>query len=425
MKAVAAQVEKPRLLPWPKRIDVALLCFTALVIAYCDRVNLSVAAPSIIKEYGWDTARMGWAFTAFFVGYTGFMIPAGRLTDRLGARRMFAFSILWWSVFTALTPLPNSLGALIAVRILMGMGESGVFPAMNSALVRWFPKQEYSRATAWCWSGGYAGSIVAFPLASAILAIWGWRSIFFLFSLAGIAWLPFWWFGARNQPEESPGISRKELEYIASNRPSLPQVDAAPWGLLLRLAPLWAVWILHFSSNWFSYVMITWLPTYLADARGFSLSSMALGSALPFVCAMAGSNMFGALIDRMSKRYDRTRVRKWFLVPYACAAAVLIAVPLLPTGAAAVGALCVAMFLMTSVTPVYASSSLDIAPRYAGTVVGIQSAVANLAGVLAPVMIGYLVKSLGWSPAFWLTAGVSGTGILAFLTFGRAEKLVD
>jgi MFS family permease len=420
-----ARVEPRRLFPWPKRIDIALLCFTALVIAYCDRVNLSVAAPSIIKEYNWDTARMGWAFTAFFIGYTGFMIPAGRLTDRLGARRMFAISILWWSVFTALTPLPRSLGALIAVRILMGMGESGVFPAMNSALVRWFPKQEYSRATAWCWSGGYAGSIVAFPLASAILSVWGWRSIFIVFSAGGIAWLPLWWFGARNQPEDSPAVSKGELEYIAANRPPLPKVEAAPWRLLLRLPPLWAVWILHFSSNWFSYVMITWLPTYLATARGFSLSNMALGSALPFVCAMAGSNLFGTFIDRLSIRHDRTLVRKWFLVPYAVAAATLFAVPALPSGEAAVGALCVAMFLMTSVTPVYASSSLDIAPRYAGTVVGIQSAVANLAGVLAPVLVGYLVKSFGWSPAFWVTAGISGLGVLAFLSFGRAEKLVD
>lgn len=406
-------------------MDLALLCFSALVIAYCDRVNLSVAAPSIIREYGWDTARMGWAFTAFFIGYTGFMIPAGRLTDRLGARRMFAFSILWWSIFTALTPFPRSLGALVAVRILMGMGESGVFPAMNNALVRWFPKQEYSRATAFCWSGGYAGSIVAFPIASAILALWGWRSVFFLFAVLGLLWLPFWWFGARNRPEESPAVSAQELEHITADRPPLATVEAAPWGRLLRLPALWAVWILHFSSNWFSYVMITWLPTYLATERGFSLSNMAVGSALPFVCAMVGSNLFGALIDRLSISRDRTRVRKWFLAPYAVAAVTLLAVPAVSTGTAAVAALCVAMFLLTSVTPVYASSSLDIAPRYAGTVVGIQSAVANLAGVLAPVIIGYLVKSFGWASAFWLTAAVSAMGILAFLSFGRAEKLVD
>ncbi len=414
-----------RLLPWPKRIDVSLLCFLALVIAYCDRVNLSVSAPSILKEYGWDTAQMGWAFTAFFIGYTVFMIPAGWVTDRLGPRRMFAASILWWSLFTALTPLPNSLPALVAVRILMGLGESGVFPAMNSVLVRWFPQQEYSRATGFCWAGGYAGSILAFPLASWILSMWGWRAVFFLFAGLGLAWLPFWWYGVRDRPEDSPGVSPEELDYILRSRPDLTRVEAVPWGKLLRLPPLWAVWALHFSSNWFAYVMITWLPTYLSVSRGFSLASMAFGSALPFVCALAGSNLFGAWIDRLSRTRDRTRVRRWFLAPYALSAGTLLLVPAASSPAATVAALCVAMFLLTSVTPVYASSSLDLAPRYAGTVGGIQSAIANLAGVLAPVVIGYLVKWFGWPAAFWLTAAVSALGIVAYLISGKAEKLID
>ncbi|MEX2261417.1 MAG: MFS transporter [Bryobacteraceae bacterium] len=414
-----------RILPWPKRIDVAVLCFTALVIAYCDRVNMSVAAPAIIREYGWDTAQMGWVFTAFFIGYTGFMVPSGRLTDRFGPRRIFAFNIAWWSLFTALTPLPKSIAMMVAVRILMGMGESGVFPSINSVLVRWFPRQEYSRVTGFCWSGGYAGSIVAFPVASAILSAWGWQAVFFLFALLGLIWIPLWWLGARDQPEDSPAVPPEELRYIVESRPPLARVEAVPWGKLLRLRPLWATWILHFSSNWFSYVMMTWLPSYLQMERGFSLGGMALGSALPFLFALAGTNVFGSLIDRLSQRYDRTKVRKWFLVPYLASAAVLALVPQAPNAAATVAGLCAAMFLLTSVTPVYASSSLDLAPRYAGTVVGIQSTIANLAGILAPVVIGYLVKSAGWSSAFWLTAAVSMAGIATYLFFGSAKKLID
>jgi MFS family permease len=418
--------EKPtRLLPWPKRVDITLLCFIALVIAYCDRVNMSVVAPTLLKEYGWDTAQMGWVFTAFFIGYTSFMIPAGRLTDRIGPRRMFALSMAWWSLFTALTPVPRSLSVLVAVRILMGAGESGTFPSINSVLVRWFPKQEYSRATGFCWSGGYAGSIVAFPLASAILSTWGWQAVFYIFTALGLLWLPFWWFGATDHPEQSSAVSKSELAHIAASRPELRKVEAVPWRRLLGLPPLWAVWLLHFSSNWFSYVMITWLPTYLIMARKFSLADMAVGSALPFVCALAGTNIFGAAIDRLSRNRDRTRVRKWFLLPYAISALTLMLVPLAPGPVPTVVLLCIAMFLLTGATPVYASSSLDIAPRYAGTVVGIQSSVANLAGVLAPVVIGYLVKDFGWNSAFWLTAAVSAAGIIVFLLLGRAEKLVD
>jgi sugar phosphate permease len=188
---------------------------------------------------------------------------------------------------------------------------------------------------------------------------------------------------------------------------------------------LWAAWVLHFSSNWFSYVMITWLPTYLSMARGFALAEMAFGAALPFVCAMAGSNLFGSAIDRMSRTRDRTHVRKLFMAPYALSAFVLLLVPAIAGGTGTVIALCAAMFLMTSATPVYASSSLDLAPRYAGTVVGIQNALANVAGVLAPVIVGYIVKASGWNGAFWLTAAICVLGISVYLLFGKAEKLVD
>ena len=388
-------------------------------------MNLSVAAPTIIKEYGWDTRQMGWALTAFFIGYTGFMVPAGRLTDFLGPRRMFAFNILWWSAFTVLTPLPGSLLPLVAVRLLMGMGESGVFPAMNSILVRWFPRDEYSRVTAFCWSGGYAGSIIGFPVASAILATWGWPAIFYLFGVLGVIWLPLWWWGVRDWPEHSASVGREELSRITGSRPNLEKVEVVPWGKLLRLPHLWAAWILHFSSNWISYLMISWLPTYLSSERGFSLSSMAFGAAAPFLCAMAGANFFGVAMDRLSQRHDRTLVRKWFLAPYLMAALLLLAVPAITSPVGLVCTLCGAMFFVTASVPTYASSALDIAPRYAGTVVGMQSAFANLAGVLAPVVVGYLVKFLGWSSAFILAAAVAGVGIAVYLIFGKTERMED
>lgn len=419
-------LESPRrLLPWPKRLDIALLSFLALLIAYCDRVNMSVAAPLIMKEYGWDTAQMGWVLSGFFMGYTTFMIPAGMLVDRWGPKRMFAISVAWWSAFTALTPFPKSLIPMTLVRVLMGSGESGTFPSMNSILVRWFPRQEYSRATGFCWSGGYAGPIIAFPLASAILHAWGWHAIFFLFALLGVIWLPFWLFGIQDTPESSSAVSAEELSYIKAARPDIPQKTVAPWGRILRLRALWAVMILHFSSNWFSYVMISWLPTYLMDERHFSLSSMALGSSLPFLSALLGTNLFGALIDRLSLKHERTRVRKLFLLPYALAAGTLLLLPWAASPAITVALLCAAMALMTGATPVYASSSMELAPRYTGSVVALQACFANLAGVLAPVVIGYVVKASSWYLAFVLTASVSLVGIVTFLLFGKAERQID
>jgi MFS family permease len=414
-----------RRLPWPKRVDISLLCFVALVIAYCDRVNVSVAAPSIMKEYGWDTARMGWALTAFFIGYTLFMIPAGILTHRYGPKRVFAFSIGWWSVFTAITPLPGGLAGLAAMRVVMGAGESGTIPSINSILVRWFPAQEYSRVTAFCWSGGYAGSIVAFPIAAAILDAWGWRAIFYVFAALGALWIPLWLAAATDWPEDFRTITRAELDHIRAGRPDLRVRGSVPWRELLACRPLWGVLALHFSSNWFFYVMISWLPTYLILARHFSLANMGFGASLPFLSALVGTNVFGLAIDRLSRGRNRTRVRKWFLLPFALAAAILLLLPAAPGPVAIVCLLCAAMALLTGATPVYASNSLDIAPRYAGTVVAVQNSFANVAGVLAPVTVGYVVKAAGWPAAFWLTAAVCGAGIIAFLVFGSADRLLQ
>lgn len=409
---------------WPVRVDIAILSFLALVIAYCDRVNISVAAPAIMRDRGWDTTQMGWVLSAFFIGYAGFMIPAGILADRFGPKRVFAGAIGCWSLCTALTPLPQSLRGLYALRVAMGLGESGTFPSINGILVRWFPRDEYSRATGFCWSGGYAGPILGIPLASLILKMFGWQAVFWIFAAAGFVWLPVWLWIAADSPERSGRVSAEELALIRGAQKDGGERVTVPWGKLLRLPPLWALLALHFSSNWFAYVMISWLPTYLTAARGFSLSSMAVGASLPYVSALLATNAFASLIDRLTIGRNRTRVRKLFLIPYGLAGAALLLLQFVSSPGAIVLLLCAAMALLTSATPVYASNSLDLAPRYAATIVGVQSCVANLAGVIAPVAVGYIARSGGWDMAFLLTALISGFGILAFLALGTSETVL-
>jgi MFS family permease len=414
-----------RFAPWPERIDIAVLSFIALVIAYCDRVNISVAAPVMMAEYGWDTARMGWVLSGFFTGYVIMLIPAGLLADRFGPKRVFAASMAWWSALTVLTPLPRSFALLLVIRVLMGAGESGTFPSMNAILVRWFPRQEYSRVTGFCWSGGYAGSIVGIPLASLILANFGWRAVFVIFATIGFLWLPAWQRAAEDAPEKSRSISAAELDHIRSAQPELRRSERVPWGRILRIPAFWALFALHFSSNWFAYVMVSWLPTYLMVAKKFSLSSMALGAALPYLCAFGATSLFGSIIDRLTKTRDRTRVRKFFMIPYAFSALALLLVPLAPTPITTVTMLCLAMALLTSATPVYASNSLDLAPRYAATIVGLQACMANLAGIIAPVVVGYVARFGGWSTAFAITAAIMAAGIALFAIFGTAERVIE
>ena len=414
-----------RRLPWPKRVDLALLSFLAMVIGLADRINIAVAAPILMKERSWDTVQMGWVLSGFYIGYALLMVPVGALADRYSPKWVLGFSVAWWSLFTALTPLPGSLIGMAIVRILVGLGQSGVIPCINSILVRWFPRHEYSRATVFGWSGGSAGAILAFPLASAVLNFWGWQAIFFSFACLGALWLPFWIIGVTDNPAASKGVSEAELAHIVDGRPELQKVARVPWKKILALPAVYAVTTLHFSFNWITYLLLSWLPTYLLAERHFSLSNMAVGSSLPFLSIVVGGNLFATMNDKYSQRHDRTRVRKLSLIPFIMAAGALLLIPLATHPVMIVFLLCLAAGLASGAYPVIASGSLDMTPRYAGTVVGFQNCVANFSGILVPVVTGYVVKVSGWPAAFWLAASVCTVGFLAYLFFGQARKLVD
>jgi len=422
-KIPASSSRRP--LSWPKRVDVALLAFLAMMIALADRINLSVAAPVLMKERGWDTVQMGWVLSGFFIGYSLMMIPTGMLADRYSPKWVLAFSVAWWSLFTALTPWPRSLVAMTVVRIFMGMGESGMMPCVNSILVRWFPRQEYSRAATFSWSGGNAGAILAFPLASAILNYWGWPSVFLVFACFGVLWLPFWITAVTDDPAASRGVSKSELTHILGGRPDMAKITRVPWKQILSLPAIFALMTLHFSFNWIAYVLSSWLPTYLMVERHFSLSNMAIGSSLPFLSILVGGNLFGMMIDKCTLRHDRTLVRKLFVIPFILAAGALLLVPLTSSPVGLVVLLCLAAGLASGAYPVITSGSLDIAPRYSGTVVGLQNCVANFSGVLVPVVTGYVVKVSGWTAAFWLATSICALGFLAYSFFGQARRLVD
>jgi MFS family permease len=364
----------------------------------------------IAGEYHWTPAEMGWILSGFFAGYMALLIPAGYLVDRFGPKKTLAVGMTWWSMVTLLTPWCRTVPFMTAARTLVGTGESASIPAINGMLVRWFPPGEYSRVAGFCWGGGFAGAILAFPLASAVAGVWGWRAIFGLFAGLGLLWLPFWISATKDQP---PGVAELKHERKGAATPLQ----------LLRHSPVWGVFGLHFSSNWYVYVLASWLPTYLQSNRGFSLSQMAVGSALPFVAAFLGTNVTGNLIDRFTHEGNRGRIRKLFLIPSFLGSAALLLMPLVEGRVEVVAVLCVSMFLHTAGVPVQASNSMDLAPHNTGTLVAYQNCFANIAGVVAPLITGYLVQYVGWSSVFWLCAGVSLVGISGFWVLGRSERI--
>ena len=179
---------------WPVYYTVVLLLFAAVFISYIDRTNISVAAVAMQDELGWNETRKGTVLSAFFVGYLLMMAASGALANRYGGRLVLGVAVIWWSLFTMLTPPAAllSFSALIAARIALGLGEAAVFPASINMVGRWVPPHFRSRATALFASALSFGTLFSLPATGWLVKSYGWHMPFYLFGAVGLVWAVVW-----------------------------------------------------------------------------------------------------------------------------------------------------------------------------------------------------------------------------------------
>ena len=273
------------------------LCMAANAINYIDRANLAVAAPSMSKELGLDATDMGLILSGFFWTYAIMQLPFGYVADRVGARLSLVVAVVWWSACTALTAVGRGFLSLLGLRMLLGIGEAGAYPSFAKVAASWFPRSERSFASSIFDSGSRVGSALAIPLVSWVIATLGWRESFVVTGVLGFAWAVFWMWLYR-EPENHPKVSPEELARLRAAQERPKTVDAAdaqnqvPWLSLFRYRTVWGMMAGFFCLNFVIYFFITWFPTYLVKARGFSLAELGtLGSlvltALAWACVIA------------------------------------------------------------------------------------------------------------------------------------------
>jgi ACS family sodium-dependent inorganic phosphate cotransporter len=433
MKQKNTHTEKSPLLKksfqgWPKRINLVILFFTSNLICYMDRINISVTAPLIMKELEWDEASLGIILSAFFLGYTLLQIPGGWLADRYGGKKVLAFGVLWWSLFTMITPLARTITGMAAMRTLMGVGEGVNFPSIQSVMAKWIPVAERSRVMGFTLSGISVGNIIAFPLATWIMLTLGWRSVFYIFGLFGFIWCVFWLLGAANRPEEHTGIGSEELQYIQENRPDITPVASVPWKTLLSKMEIWTLVVNHFCVSWGFFMFLTWLPTYLMRAHGFSIKEMGLYSMLPYLAMVIGSNGTGWLADNWIKRTGNiTRVRKIVhSVSLFSAALFLMLLPQAETKMAVILCVTLALGMLSMTGSSTGPNAMDVAPRYAGIIMGMQTTAGNIAGIIVPLIVGLIVAlSNRWDLVFYIAAGILLFGVIMWDIFATGSQVLD
>jgi MFS transporter, ACS family, solute carrier family 17 (sodium-dependent inorganic phosphate cotransporter), other len=413
---------------WGKRHTLLLLCFLALFIAYTDRVNISVAAVAMREQLGWTQTTKGLVLSAFFVGYMLFMIVSGWLSHRYGGKRVLAVAVVTWSVFTLLTPWAavHSTAALIAVRIGLGIGEAAVLPAAFELFSRWVPPEERTRSVARYLSGIPFGQVIGFVGTSWIIAQSGWPMAFYVFGALGLVWVVIWLPNVTDDPAAHPHISPGELQLLQRRPAGTEAQRAIPWRRYLTSAPVWAIFVIHFSNNWALYLLISWLPSYFREALGLSISNAGLFAAAPWVATFLTANLAAIAADKAIARGVAVILVRRLTI---CVALGGIAIFLMlardvhsPTTALIL--VCAATGCMGIGMAGYLPNWLDIAPRHSAVLVGMSNTIATIPGIAGVAITGWLIDTTGtYSSAFLVTGAICIGGALFYFLFGSATPL--
>ena len=420
---VAVRVQR-----WPQRLHVVTLLFLSVVVLYMDRVNISVVAPVLMQELGWDPAVMGTVLSAFFIGYFSTQILGGWLSDRWGSKGILGGAVAWWSLITMLTPFAHTFPAMLTVRISLGLGEGLSPPCLYSTVARWVPASERSRVTAFVATGMYVALIIAFPLAVWIMTHLGWPWVFYLFGLLGLVWSGGWYLLVTNNPEDHPRVSAEELSYILQGQRSTQQAQTVPWQRFFRERAFWALLCAHFCTNWTWYTFLTWLPVYLVQVRGFSLTEMGIYATFPYIAMMFIGNGAAWVADRAIQRGVSITVVRKLSQTVAFVGAALFLLLLTQTASPWLTVLCITLGLgfLSCFASGMGTNHLDIGPKYAGVLIGLTNTAATVPGILAPTITGFIVKFTGnWNTVFYLAAAILLVGMVVWNLFATGKKLFD
>jgi MFS transporter, ACS family, D-galactonate transporter len=399
---------------------VIFFCFLAIAVNYIDRANLAVAAPHIMKDLAIGPAAMGLLLSGFFWTYAVMQLPYGWFVDKAGARIALPFAVGWWSVFTAATAVAGSFAAMFGCRLMLGAGEAGAYPSCAKLVSQWFSRDQRALATSIFDSGSRVGSAVSLPLVAAIMAAWGWKASFVITGALGLVWIVGWLVMYR-EPEARAAL----------DQPRTPERAPATirWSALFRYRTVWGMMLGFFCLNFVIYFFITWFPSYLVEARGFSLKSLGTLGVLPAIASIPGGWFGGWLSDALVKRgWSLTAARKTCIVGGMLLSSVITLTGVVQDIYVMLGLFAIAYGSLAAAAASIWSLPADVAPTrgHVASLAGIQNFASNLAGIALTTFTGVMLQLTRGS--FTIPLAVAGgfcvLGAVSYLVIvGRVEPL--
>lgn len=392
-------------------LTILVLLVLAVGINYMDRGSLSVAKPDVAKEFNLDNTHMGVLFSAFFWSYALFQLVAGWLVDRYDVKWVYAIGFLVWSLATAAMGLFSGFWVFIALRLILGMGESVAYPATSRLFATHLPEEQRGLANALVDAGSKIGPALSTLIGGLVVAKYGWRMLFLAVGMGSLLWLIPWLTLVPSQRETSP-----------SGKTAAPAASVALRELLER-REVWGTSLGMFCLGYVWYFLVSWLPSYLVEERGFSKEAMAVFGSLPFGAMAVTAVLGGAISDYWIRRgASPTRVRKTFLlVGFGLCAAFMLPAVITQSPRLSVWfltAACASLGIYTS--NVWAVTQTLAGSHAAGKWTGVQNAIGNLGGVVSPALTGWIVtQTNSFYLAFAAASVVLLVGMAAYMLLVR------
>ena len=408
------------------RYLILVMIFIVTVFNYVDRATLSIAAPSMRTDLGFDAMTLGIAFSAFGWAYTWMQLPGGIVLDRFGSRLVLGMSLIIWSVFTFLQGyvdlFSSAFLALFVLRFMMGVAEAPAFPANNRLTVMWFPRHERGLATAVFQSAQYFALAAFTPVMVWLVSTWGWQHVFWVTGVAGIL-IGLLWFRMVQEPRKDKRTNQAEIDYIEAGGglPTLGDVKTSfSWKRMKAIGGnrmMLGIYLGQFCLTSITWFFLTWFPTYLIEAKGMTLLKVGLVAAIPPIAGCLGGMIGGVWSDWMlRKNFSLTAARK---TPIICglllSSSIMVAnytqsIPLV------ILVMSIAFFAK-GVGNLGWCIVGDVSPARAMGVSGAMfNFCGNLASIVTPIAIGVMINQLGsFDVALIYVAGMGLLGAFSYL----------
>ena len=404
---------------------IAGLIFFITLVNFVDRSAISFVIGQLKSEFHFTDTQFGMILSAFGLGYVLLTAFGGWLVDTWGTRIVWPLAAISWSLCVGLLGFATGFWGFIGLRFLLGITEGPHFPAMTRSVSDWLPPQERARALSLGLVAIPLSSVVGAPITSYLAADFGWRVMFMAISAVGMVWAVVWYILFRDKPQDCKYVSESEKRLIANVSQKVEKSAPIDWRFLLTHPALIANNAAYFAFGYMLFFATLWLPGYFLSQHGLNLKSVGWYLTIPWLVGAIFLKAGGIISDSLYKKTGSSRIARSHVIwsSQLLAAVCFVGLGFTSSLGSSIILLSLGLGFGLMPQPAFFSINIDVAKERAGSSQGITSSCLSLAGIIAPLLTGWMIDLTGnYQAAFLLLGGLTGLSVITVILFHHPDR---